>query len=332
MTEQHESIGTKAAWAIPAAAVLLVIGLLVGMGSGTVQVSPTEIVEALRAGRTHEMYTILYDIRLPRVVVGALAGINLALAGAILQGVLRNPLADPGLLGVTAGAGLAGMVIMILFPAQMMWVPPAAFVGAMAATFMVYGIAWRHGVSPLRLVLAGVALAAFFGGFMTLLTFFYSERVQGTVGWMAGGFSGRSWDYVLLILPYTALGLTATMFATKSLTLLSFGDDVARSLGVRVERTRILLLTLAALLAASAVSVAGMLGFVGLIVPHIARLIVGGDFARSVPLAVLLGAVLILFADTFARTAFSPIEVPVGVLMSFIGAPFFLYLLRKEVG
>lgn len=302
------------------------------MALGSVDVSWATMYEALVQGPSHELYTILYDIRLPRVLTGALAGINLAIAGGILQGVLRNPLADPGLLGVTAGAGLAAMVIMIIFPAQMALVPIAAFAGAMIATFMVYGIAWRHGVSPLRLVLAGVALAAFFGGFMTLLTFFYSERVQGTVSWMAGGFSGRSWEYVVLILPYTALGVIATVFATRALTLLSFGDDIARSLGVHVERTRILLLTLAALLAASAVSVAGMLGFVGLIVPHVARLLIGGDCERYIPLGAVLGAVLILFADTFARTAFSPVEVPVGVLMSFIGAPFFLYLLRKEVG
>ncbi len=322
--------GAQRSWLYPLFLFLLAAGLFFGMTSGTVDVGWREMWIALLEGREHDLYTVLYDIRLPRVLVGALAGINLAIAGSILQGVLRNPLADPGLLGVTAGAGLAAMVIMILFPAQMGYIPLAAFGGAMAATFMVYGISWRRGVSPLRLVLAGVALSAFFGGFMTLLTFFYSDRVQGTVSWMAGGFAGRSWDYVSMILPYTAFGLIASVFAAKALTLLSFGDDIARSLGVNVERTRILLLTLAALLAASAVSVAGMLGFVGLIVPHVARLLIGGEFDRFIPLAAMMGAVLILFADTFARTAFSPVEVPVGVLMSFIGAPFFLYLLRKE--
>lgn len=310
---------------------LVVAGLAIGMGVGSVPIHPPDMWRILQEGRANDLYTILYDIRLPRVLVGALTGVNLAIAGAILQGVLRNPLADPGLLGVTAGAGLAAMIIMILYPHQMNYIPLAAFVGAMLATFMVYGISWKRGVSPLRLVLAGVALAAFFGGFMTLLTFFYSDRIQGTVSWMAGGFAGRSWDYVVMILPYTALGLIGSVFATRALTLLSFGDDIAKSLGVRVERTRILLLILSALLAASAVSVAGMLGFVGLIVPHVARLLIGGDFERFIPLAALMGAVLILFADTFARSAFSPVEIPVGVLMSFIGAPFFLYLLRKGV-
>lgn len=318
-------------WLFGVMFVLLLVGLIYGMSSGAYRLGWQDMWAALQTGPTHEWYTVLYDIRLPRLLVGALAGVNLALAGCILQGVLRNPLADPGLLGVSAGAGLAAMVIMIILPQHMAWIPPAAFIGALIATALVYLLAWRQGVSPLRLVLAGVALAAFFGGLMTLLTFFYSDRVQGTVGWMAGGFSGRGWDYVLLILPYTLLGLIGSVFATKALTILSFGDDIAASLGLPVERTRLLLLTLAALLAASAVSVAGMLGFVGLIVPHIARLLIGGDFQRFVPLAAISGAVLILFADTVARTAFSPIEVPVGVLMSFVGAPFFLYLLRKAV-
>lgn len=332
MGKKSKRTTSKGMWIYLIAVMVVLAGLFLGVSLGTVEASWEQMYVALQQGHTHELYAILYDIRMPRVIVGALVGVNLAIAGSILQGVLRNPLADPGLLGVTSGAGLAAMGIMILFPTQIAWIPLAAFVGAMIATFMVYMIAWKRGVSPLRLVLAGVALSAFFGGFMTLLTFFYSDRVQGTVSWMAGGFSGRSWEYVVLILPYSVMAMIATVFATKALTLLSLGDDMARSLGVHVERTRMLLLTLAALLAASAVSVAGMLGFVGLIVPHVARLLVGSDFDRMIPLAALLGAGLILFADTFARTAFSPIEVPVGVLMSFIGAPFFLYLLRKAVG
>ena len=193
---------------------------------------------------------------------------------------------------------------------------------------MVYGISWQGGLNPLRLILAGVAVAAFFGGFNTILSVFYPDRVQGTVSWMAGGFVGRSWDDVMMIWPYTAIGIIGSMISIRWLTLLSLGDDTARTLGAHVERCRLSLLVLASLLAASAVSVSGMLGFVGLIVPHVARLIVGVDYRYLIPTSMVFGGILIVYADTLARMMIAPGEIPVGVLMSFLGAPFFLYLLK----
>ena len=310
---------------------LLVVGLLASLKSGAVPTSWEDVLSVFGGSGATEndgARRILYNIRLPRIVTGLLAGMNLALSGAILQGILRNPLADPGVIGITSGAGLAAMVIMILFPTLILLVPIGAFAGASAAAFLVYGLSWQGGLNPLRLVLAGVAVAAFFGAFNTVLAVFFPERIQGTVTWMAGGFVGRSWDDVMLILPYTVLGVGAATFAAQPLTLLGLGDDMAKTLGLRVERTRLLLLVLAALLAASAVSVAGMLAFVGLIVPHVTRLIVGGDYEDVLPNAALTGGVLIVFADTIARVIISPAEIPVGVFMSFIGAPFFLYLLK----
>lgn len=307
----------------------LVAALLAGIKLGAIPVTVNDIWNVIVAPAGSETYQIIYNIRMPRVFVGALTGVNLALAGCILQGILRNPLADPGIIGVSAGAGLAAMTIMILWPGLTALIPTAAFAGALLATGIVFLLSWDKGVQPLKLILAGVALAAFFGGGMSALTVFHSDKVQGTVNWMAGSFQGRSWDHVRMILPYSMVGVAGAMVAHRYLNALQLGDEVARGLGIKVNTARFFLVVLAALLAGSAVSVAGLLGFVGLIVPHITRMLVGSDFEYLMPCSALLGATLVVVADTVARIAFSPVEVPVGIFMAFLGGPFFIYLLRK---
>lgn len=309
--------------------ILLIAVLFISMIIGTANTSFSDLYNVFIGVQNTESYRILYHIRIPRVLTAMFAGINLAIAGSILQGVLKNPLADPGIIGVSAGAGLAAMVVMIVLPEYTNMVPIVAFVGAMVATLILFALAWEDGIQPLKLILAGVAVSAFFAGGMTCLMVFFSDKIQGTVNWMAGGFSGASWKHVTMILPYTIIGLVGVSISSKLLNALQLGDDVAKSLGTRVEATRFFLVTLAALLAASAVSVAGMLTFVGLIVPHMMRLVVGSDFNYLLPSSAIFGGILLIVADTVARTAFSPIEVPVGVFMSFIGAPFFLYLLKR---
>lgn len=311
--------------------VLLIAILLLAVVVGAVSIPLRDVWLALQAPGTTDDYQIIYTLRIPRGLCAALAGANLALSGCILQGVLRNPLADPGIIGVSAGAGLAAMALMMLAPTLTAWVPMAAFFGALGAAAIVFFLAWERGVNPLRLVLAGVAVAAFFGGGMTALSVFFSDKVQGTVSWMAGGFAGVGWQSVRMILPYSLVGMAGTVALYRRLNALQLGDDVAQTLGVHVNRTRAMLVALAALLAASAVSVAGLLGFVGLIVPHVMRLIVGSDFEPLLPCSAVFGAVLVAGADVAARTLFSPMEVPVGIFMSFIGAPFFLYLLRRRL-
>jgi iron complex transport system permease protein len=305
------------------------LSVLAGIATGAVNIGIKEIFAALTAPAADEHYQIINNIRIPRVLVGALTGINLALAGVILQGVLRNPLADPGIIGVTAGAGLAAMMVMILWPEHSALVPVGAFAGALIAAGLVFALSWQDGINPLRLILAGVAVAAFFGGAMTALMVFHSDKVQGTINWLAGGFQGRSWDHVRMILPFTFCGLVGAFVGSRYLNLLNLGDDAAKGLGVRVEVVRVVLTALGALMAASAVSVAGLLGFVGLIVPHLTRLLVGSDSEYLLPCSALFGAALVVMADTAARTVFRPVEIPVGVFMAFLGAPFFLYLLRK---
>lgn len=310
----------------------LVLACLISVGSGAVPLSLQETWAAMLGEGSANNVRIVNVLRLPRTAVTVLAGANLALAGCILQGVLHNPLADPGIIGVSAGAGLFAMFLMLLAPELTSLVPVAAFVGAILSTGIVFFLAWEKGINPLRMILAGVAVAAFFGGGMSALNVFYSDRIQGTVMWMAGGFQGRSWNHVEMILPYSAIGILGTLLCARQLNALQLGDELAKSLGVRVARVRTILIFLSALLAASAVSVAGMLGFVGLIVPHILRLLIGSDHEYLLPCAAISGGLLVTLADTAARTLFSPLEIPVGIFMSFLGAPFFLWLLKKKMG
>lgn len=308
---------------------MLALTLIGGIMVGAVPVSLQEIRQSFTGNATGEAYQIIYNIRLPRVLIGALTGMNLALAGCVLQGVLRNPLADPGIIGVSAGAGLAAMVVMILRPELTAIVPLAAFFGALAALVLVLALAWNKGIQPLPMVLAGVAVASLLGGGMSILMIFCSDKIQGTVNWMAGSLLGKSWDHIRMILPYSLVGTLGIFVFSRYLNTLQLGDEVAKSLGVRVQEVRFGLIVMAALLAASAVSVAGLLGFVGLIVPHITRMLIGSDFEYLMPCSAVFGAVTVVAADLLARTVFSPAEFPVGIFMAFLGAPFFIYLLRK---
>ncbi|WP_298706009.1 iron ABC transporter permease [uncultured Veillonella sp.] len=309
---------------------LLLVVALAGILYGAIPLTLHELLLLIQGQGTSDTERIVYYLRLPRVICAALVGMNLALAGCILQGVLHNLLADPGIIGVTAGAGVAAMAVMILAPAFIYWVPLAAFVGALVALAIVFLLAWNRGINPLRLILAGVAVAAFFGGGTTALWVAFPDRIQGAVNWLAGGFAGARWSYVWIALPYSVIGLLGTLWNYRKLNALQMGDEVALSLGINLKRTRFILIFLAAILAASSASVAGLLGFVGLIVPHIMRLIVGSDFEYLLPASAVFGAALLVGADTFARTAFSPMEIPVGIFLSFLGAPFFLYLLKRR--
>lgn len=311
-------------------AIIAVSGFFVSNSLGSMKISIKEIFQVILNNTEDARRQVIWNVRIPRTIVAALVGINLAVSGAILQGVMRNPLADPQIIGISSGAGLAGIIILILFPQHIQFVPIVAFIGAMAASISIYIIAWKDGIKPNRIILSGVAVSAFLGAGITGLMVFYADRVHGALMFMAGGLSARSWPQVKMILPYTVLGLILAFLMREKLNILILGDDVARGLGLNVESTRLIATVIAALLAASAVSVVGLLGFVGLIVPHIVRLIVGTDYKYLIPGSVFLGSAVLMYSDTIARTIFSPIEIPVGVIMAAIGAPFFLYLLRRE--
>ena len=316
---------------LTAFSLLAVSGMLVGVMKGSVEISPAEVWQILFVGDVGTHGQILTNIRLPRIIVAALVGINLSLSGAILQAVMKNPLADPHIIGISSGAGLSGIFVMLIYPEAASFVTPVAFLGAMGAAVLIYVLAWKNGIRPVRIILAGVAVSAFLGAGISALMIFYSDRVHGALMWMIGGLSARSWPHVEIIYPYTILGAVLAFLGARHINVLQLGDETAKGLGLNVERVRLILTAVAALLAASAVSVAGLLGFVGLIVPHGARLLLGSDYRFLLPGAALLGAATVTFCDTFARTAFSPAELPVGIIMAVLGAPFFLFLLRREL-
>ena len=312
-------------------AVLALGGIVLSVTQGAASVTSTEALQFLFVPDDSTLFQIIWNIRLPRAVTGALVGMNLALSGAILQAVMRNPLADPHIIGISSGAGLTGIAILILFPAYTYLMPAAAFTGAMVAAIMIYILAWKNGIKPVRIILAGVAVSAFLGAAISSLLIFYSDRVHGALLWMVGGLAARSWHDVTLIVPYTLAGLTLSLAGAYYLNLLQLGDDMARGLGLSVERARLGLTAIASLLAASAVSVAGLLGFVGLIVPHMVRLLGGTDYRYIIPGSALLGMAVVTWCDTVSRVILAPVELPVGIIMAFLGAPFFLYLLRREL-
>lgn len=305
-------------------------GILLSLTQGSVHISFGEIVHTLLWPEEFPNQ-IIWNIRLPRTLVAAFVGLNLALSGAILQSIMKSPLADPHIIGISSGAGLSGILVLIVLPQWQYLLTPVAFLGAMAAAMAIYLLAWKGGIRPVRIILAGVAVSAFLGAGIAALLVFYSDKVHGALLWMVGGLSARSWPHFYAILPYTLLGAVLALFSSRSLNILELGDEVAAGLGLAVERTRLAMTALAALLAASAVSVAGLLGFVGLVVPHAARLLIGSDYRYVIPASALLGVAVITLSDTFARTLFAPVELPVGIIMAFAGAPFFLYLLRKEI-
>lgn len=310
-------------------ACLCVVAFFIGNAKGTVNVEVSRIIDVILNNDGSTEREIIWNIRLPRMILAACVGVNLALAGAILQGVMSNPLADPSIIGISSGAGLFGIFVLVIMPEKQALVPIVSFIGAMLAATIIYLLAWKDGIEPSRVILSGVAVSALFGAGISATLVFYSDRVHGALTFMNGSLSSRSWSEVQTILPYTIMGIILTILFANKLNILILGDDVARGIGLNVEVTRLAFTALAALLAASAVSVVGLLGFVGLIVPHSIRLILGNNYKYMFPATALLGASLVMLSDTFARTILSPTEIPVGIVMAVLGVPFFLYLLRR---
>lgn len=311
---------------------LSILTFLVSVGNGAVQMSPVKIIKTLLFDQGSTSYQIIWNVRIPRIIVAALVGINLSLAGVVLQGIMRNPLASPSTIGVSAGAGLVGLIFLILFPQYYYLAPIGSFLGALGATMLIYGLAWNGGVMPTRMILAGVAVSSLFGAGNNALMTFYPDRVSGVLNFMVGGLASITWGDLKLILPYTIICGTILMFLPTRLNVLMLGDEVSTGLGLNVEKTRFLFIILSSFLAGSAVSVVGLLGFVGLMVPHITRILIGSDHKYLLPACIFTGAIFVMLCDTVSRVIFQPTEVPVGIIISAIGAPFFLYLLKGKGG
>ena len=318
---------------------LLILAVFCSLGLGAVALKPARLWAALlRAGDAHASdIIILWDLRLPRAVLAALVGGGLAAAGAAFQGLFRNPLADPFVIGASSGAAL-GATLAISFGVGAVAlgfgpVPLSAFAGALLAVAVVFVIAETGGATSVgSLLLAGSALSAIFTAIVSFLLIWQEQPWFHVFSWLLGGFSGRSWGHLQIAAPYLVLGIGVLWLMSRPLDAMTNGDEIARSLGLSLRKTRFLIVGAASLIVAAAVAVSGIIGFVGLIAPHIARWLVGAGHARLIPVSALLGAILLVLADIVARTVVAPIEVPVGIVTSALGGPFFLYLLKTRGG
>ena len=337
IAEAHAAARSLRVAALPAVAALLLVCMVVATCIGPTWIPPLDVVRVIL---NHLPWvsldvspfadSIVWQIRLPRVLLTALCGATLAFSGAAYQGVFRNPLADPYLLGVGAGAGLAAAAALTVgVPVTLAGIgvlPPIAFAGAMAAILTTYGIARTNGQTPnTTLILAGVAVSSIAVSGISYLLLLDERNTVAILTWLLGGFNDSSWREVGIFLPYAIVAGAVIFLHGRLLNVLQLEEGEAQQAGVNVERTRALVLLAASLATAAAVSVAGIVGFVGLISPHAVRLLIGPDYRRLLPVATLLGAAFLVMADLLARTVISPSELPVGVITSLVGAPFFLY-------
>jgi cobalamin transport system permease protein len=330
-------------WLLGAAA-FLVAALLAGALVGPVHIGLLDALQSVAARlpflHVHSPLSssdesIFWDIRLPRVVLGALVGAMLAVAGASYQGVFHNPLADPYLLGVAAGAGLGATIAVVYLPDGFGFqnaLPPAAFLGASVAVVLAYAIGRSagRGSGGATLVLAGVTVASFFTAVQTYVQQQHTDTLQEVYSWILGRLPSSGWDDVEILLPYVAVAIAGILLHRRLLDVLSVGDEEAATLGVHVGQVRLAVVVCATVGTAAAVAVSGLIGFVGIIVPHAIRLVAGPSYRLLLPLSVLVGAGFLVLADVIARTALSPAELPIGVVTAFFGAPFFAIVLRTS--
>lgn len=326
--------------------ILLLLSIVVSLSIGSAQLPITHIVGILakhlpwigshiEVNWPQSSEQIINKVRIPRLLLGILVGAVLSIAGAGFQGVLRNPLADPYSLGVSSGASV-GAAFLIYFGLQFAWfgqwsIPIVAFATGLISLFLVLRLAMIDGKLKMEtLILSGVVMQAFLGAIVSFLVAISNQTINEILFWLMGSLSMRGWSYTYMILPYLVIGIVILLSYARSLNLLVLGERQAAHLGVHVERTKLIVLIASTLITAAAVSVAGVIGFVGLIVPHLVRLLVGPDYRLIIPLSAIGGGIYVLWADTLARTILSPTEIPLGVVTAFLGAPFFAYLLHKD--
>lgn len=317
---------------------IFVVALLAGAAvffislfTGAAGISPKEVLDWLTGAEISETSAgILTHVRLPRIAASFMCGSALALSGLLLQAALNNVLAAPGIIGINGGAGFFVVLASALFPAAYALKMPAAFLGALVAALLVYGIAFVTGRSKTTIIMTGVAISSLFAGGVDLIVTLRPESVMDRMAFYIGGFSGVTMQDFWLPVPWILACFILCMFLVRGLDVMQLGDEVAGALGLHVQRHRLLTILCAAVLAGSAVCVCGLLGFVGLIVPHLMRMLLGMEYKKLVPFTILCGGSFLMFCDMLSRAIFAPYELPVGILLSFLGAPFFLYLLLSR--
>ncbi|MEF2967073.1 iron ABC transporter permease [Paenibacillus sp. M1] len=318
-------------------AILIVGAFIISMNMGVIRLSPADVFRTLLGMGTDKQELILYQFRLPRIVISVLIGMGMAVAGCIFQGISRNPLADPGVLGINAGAGLAVTLFISFYPtaaaAPVFLMPVLAFLGSTLAAALIYVLSYKkhYGLQPVRMVLVGIALAAGINAAMIILQLgLRPENFQQLQMWLVGNIGDTSWKYVLALLPWIVILMPYVFLRSRALDVLSLGDQTATGLGTRIERSRLGLLAAAVGLTGASVAVGGGISFVGLIAPHLARRLVGPKHGYLIPASALAGGLLVIAGDTLGRWVLQPAVIPTGIVVAIIGAPYFLYLLTKS--
>ncbi|MEC2075643.1 iron ABC transporter permease [Metabacillus fastidiosus] len=318
-------------------AIITLTTFIVSIGLGDIKIDPLTVVNLFFGGGTELQQLVVYQFRLPRIVVSMLVGMALAVAGGILQGLIRNPLAAPETIGVTAGAGMSVVAFLWLFSdknysliVSIKWLPLAAFVGASLVAVAVYFLSWKDGVKPVRLVLIGIGISALMqAGTTTFMVLSPIHAASQANIWITGSVNSVTWEDVHVLLPVTVVLLLIAFISSRNINVQSIGEDIATGVGSPVQRHRFLLLIISTGLVGTAVAFAGGIGFVGLMAPHMARRLVGSSFGSLLPVSALIGAILVMVADLIGRTLFLPLIVPAGVFTATLGAPYFIYLLMK---
>ncbi|WP_375506352.1 FecCD family ABC transporter permease [uncultured Nostoc sp.] len=314
--------------------VAIAVAMVMNVAKGEYPISPLDIVKTilgLDTGNPDHLF-VIQNLRLPRTLVAFMVGVALAISGTIFQGLTRNPLADPGIIGINAGASLAAVTVIVLFPSAPVYtLPLSAFAGALLMAVLIYSLAWNQGSSPILLILMGIGLSAIASAINSLMiTFGDIYDVSNALVWLAGSVYGRTWEQVFSLLYWLIVFVPMALTLARHLNALNLGDDVAKSLGSQVEWQRALLILVGVALAGAGVATAGNIGFVGLIAPHLGRQLVGATHESLIPTSALLGGVIVVMADLLGRTLFAPIELPCGVVTAAVGAPYFLYLLIRN--
>lgn len=319
----------RAALSFGIMALLLAILFLAAVNIGSLKVSFPQLFRGIFL-EPDETVSTIFDLRFPRIMISMLAGAAVAVSGVLFQAVLKNPLADPGIIGISSGAGFAAVIITAAAPALFFFTPLFAFLGGVLAFFLVYTLSWKGGLSPLRIILVGVAVNSMFTGLSSAMNSMSGGNMSGVASIVNGNITMKTWEDVGTLVPYVVIGLVLALAFAGKCNLLSLEDKTARSLGVNVNTMRILISLAAVLLAGISTAVAGAVSFLGLIVPHIGRILVGSDHRALIPFSMLFGAFTFLLADTIGRTVAYPYEISASVIMSVIGGPFFIILLRRS--
>ncbi|MGM7634638.1 FecCD family ABC transporter permease [Bacillus sp. Hm123] len=318
-------------------AFLIIITLIISLNVGVSKLTFNELWQTLLGNGTAKHKLVLFDFRLPRMTLSLLVGAGLAASGCVLQGITKNDLADPGILGINAGAGLFVLITLTLFPVttslSIFTMPILAFIGSIITAFLIYILSYKkgQGIHPVRLLLTGIAIATGISSVMIVLSLHVSsEHYQFVANWLTGSIWGTDWPYVIAVLPFILFFFAYLFYKVQILNMIQLGDELAITFGVRLERERRLLLIIASGLAGASVAVGGGIAFIGLIAPHIARQLVGNDYKYLIGATALVGAWLVLFSDMLGRTILQPAEIPVGIVVAVVGAPYFMYLLIRS--